>query len=317
MNCKVCNSKKLSVVDTFKPYKDKDWLFQVYDCLDCHTRFAIRDNTINYHNELHSTENSPYLFHYKSAEKIKNLLSNDLEKCKVFLSNKSPVLKEVFDYIQNKDSNIAILEIGCSTGYVIAYLQKIGYQNSLGIDISSSVINYAQSAFGDYYALKEEQGKKYDVIYHTGVIGCVDKPIEFLNYYLSLLNSGGVMFFNAPNVNSIKETNEFWVSTPPPDLIYLFNENVFAKVLDSKYTISFNKTLSPLVILRKYINKFKKKKNNIYPRKFISSKIGNSNSANKLLKGMMKLSIMLLVKINILKHYSDDYGLIYRIDKVK
>ncbi len=121
------------------------------------------------------------------------------------------------------------------------------------------------------------------------------------------------MFFNAPNVDSVNETNEIWVSTPPPDLIYLFKDDIFTKVLNNKYKISFVKTLSPLIILKKYINKFKNKKNNIYPRSFVSSKILSRKLVNKHLKKVMFIIIKTLVKIKILKHYSDDYGLVYQI----
>lgn len=318
MNCKVCQSLRVEKIDDFKPYIDKDWSYEVYDCLDCNTRFAIRDSDIDYHEEIHVTENSPYAFHYETSEKIKSLLLNDLEACEKILRKKSPVLQDVFTYIKSKNSQkLSILEVGCSTGYVTAYLQNIGYKDSLGIDISSSAITYAQSTFGNYYALQEEEGKKYDVVFHTGLIGCVDDPIVFLNHYLSLLNDGGVMFFNAPNIDSVNEINEIWVSTPPPDLIYLFKDDIFTKVLNSKYKISFVKTLSPLIILKKYINKVRNKKNNIYPRNFVSSETLSKKPTNAFLKRVISSIIKTLVKMKILKHYSDEYGLVYQIEKLK
>ena len=318
MTCKICQSSKVEKIDDFKPYIDKDWNFEIYNCLDCHTRFALRNNSIDYHEEMHKTANSPYKFHYETAQEIKHLLSNDLKACETILSKKSPVLQDLFTYLKcNRNQNLSILEIGCSTGYITAYLQKIGYQDSLGIDISSSAITYAQSAFGDYYALQEEPGKNYDVIFHTGLIGCVDNPIKFLNHYLNLLSDGGIMFFNAPNVDSVKETNELWVSTPPPDLVYLFKDNIFERVLNGKYALNVTKTLSPLRILKKYVNKFNKSKNNTYPRNFVSPEISNIKPVNIYVKKMLYITIKILVKIKLLKHYSDDYGLIYQIKKIK
>lgn len=311
MICKICSSKNIKRMDIFKPYIDKEWSFELVECLNCNTRFARRDNNIEYHEELHSLEDSPYAPHYIIANEIKELLRNDISKVENILNNKSLVIKEMLSFLKRKNKSISILEIGCSSGYVTAYLQKIGFHNACGVDISSSAINYARTTFGNYYALKEKN-KKYDVIFHTGLIGCVDDPIQFLNHYLSQLTSDGVMFFNAPNVDSVKELNETWVSTPPPDLIYLFKDNVFKKVLDKKYDISIKKTLTPITILRKYINKYKGKKNNIYPRKFYNN-LSENKASNQLFKSIVSYIVVVLVKLKILKHYSDDYGLIIKI----
>jgi len=314
MNCKICNSNQIKGLDNFIPYSDKEWSFEVLECEECSTRFVLRDNSVNYHEELHSNDDSPYIAHYSMAKNIKTLLDENLEECESILKNKSSVIAKVLKYISSKDKNISILEIGCSTGYTTAYIQKIGYTNMLGIDISSSAIDYASSTFGNFYALKEKE-KKYDVIFHTGLIGCVDEPIDFLNHYLNLLTTHGVMFFNAPNVASVQETDELWVSTPPPDLIYLFEKNVFCKVLDKKYNIVVSNTLTPISILRKHINRYKNKKNNLYPRTFYKKDKKNVIPANKFFKNMVSSVVNIFVKLKILKHYSDDYGIIVKIEK--
>lgn len=315
MKCKICKLKRTEKVDDFTPYIDQEWFFEIYNCLDCKTRFAVRDTTISYHEIIHNSDSSPYDFHYKSADKVKKLLNSNIDECSVFLSNKSVVLKDLFSYIQGKPKSISILEIGCSTGYITAFLQKIGFTNTLGIDISTTAIEYASQIFGDYYAFNAEK-KKYDIIFHTGLIGCVDEPIEFLHYYLNYLNDNGVMFFNAPNVDSVIETNELWVSTPPPDLIYLFKDESLQSVLGENYDIQLKKTFTPSNILHKYLNKYKNSKNNIYPRKFINTeKKRASIQRNKFLKKSVFFFISTLVRLKILKNYSDEYGLIVQIHK--
>ncbi len=42
---------------------------------------------------------------------------------------------------------LSILEVGCPTGYVTAYLQNIGYKDSLGTNISSSAINQLHNGY--------------------------------------------------------------------------------------------------------------------------------------------------------------------------
>lgn len=314
MLCKICNSSEVQKITDFRPYEDKEWCFELFECLNCNTRYFARDSNMNYHEELHSENHSPYSSHYEVAAKLKQTMENDLKKSESFLLRKSPVIQEVLEFIKQKEKNISILEIGCSTGYVTAYLQKLGYKNSLGIDISKSAIEFASLTFGDFYALKEKN-RKYDVIFHTGLIGCVDNPIEFLDHYLNLLNDDGVMFFNAPDIDSVKEMNVIWVSTPPPDLIYLFDQNVFHKFFDNRYDVLTYKTVSPIVILKKIIYKLRGKEINVYPRRFHLNKSKKSKFSTTLLKKTLSQLIRFLVRIKIVKHYPDEYGLIVKVIK--
>ena len=319
MKCKLCNSKKVIFIEEFKPYVDKDWLFKMYDCSECQSRFCLRDSNVNYHEEIHSSTNSPYQFHYTVAREVKNLFM-DLNRCEKYLSQKSPIFAKMMSYLNSKSQELSILEVGCSTGYITAFLQERGFKNTLGIDISQSVISYAKREFGDFYALNEEKDKKYDVIFHAGLIGCVDNPVEFLEYYLSLLTEDGVMFFNAPNVDSIKESGEIWVSTPPPDLIYLFKDSFLEDYFSKSFNLNVEKTVTPIAILHKHIQKFKKKSNISYPREFISNNsipIVKENVSKKGLKSIVSLVIFLLLKMKLLRNYSDDYGLLYTIKNNK
>jgi SAM-dependent methyltransferase len=315
MICKICGSSRVNKIEIFKPYVDREWLFEIYDCSVCQARFALRDNVICYHEEIHSSKDSSYNAHYQMAKEVKKLIDTDINRCKEFLDNRSQVLKDLFLYISERPKEINILEVGCSSGYVTAFLQKWGYINTLGIDISSTAIEYANSTFGNFYSMEKED-KKYDVIFHTGVIGCVDNPTEFLAYYLESLKSNGIMFFNAPNVDSVYETNELWVSTPPPDLIYLFKESSLKKNIDSHYDVEIKKTFTPANIIVKYIKRYKKKKNNIYPRNFIISQNNIlSKNINPLIKKSIFYLVTLLVRLKILKNYSDEYGLIVKIKR--
>jgi 2-polyprenyl-3-methyl-5-hydroxy-6-metoxy-1,4-benzoquinol methylase len=319
MKCKICASTNTIKIEDFTPYRDKDWVFEIYDCLECHTRFTIRDSAREYHEEIHSIKNSPYQHHYNLAENIKKTLDTPIE-CKKALIKKSKVLSTLFEYIETTHNfDLSIMEIGCSTGYVTACLQNLGYKNTLGIDISTSAIAYAKETFGNFYALKEPDNMKYDVIFHIGVIGCVTDPIEFLEYYLDKLKENGVMFFNVPNVNSVLELNELWVSTPPPDLIYLFKGNEFKNILSNKsLEVDIIETLSPNSILKKYINKLRHHPINVYPRLFITKKSYRSHSTKikKFMKKIIFSIVEILVKSKILKHFSDEYGLIFSVKKI-
>jgi len=319
MICDICNSDNIDKIYKFKPYNDIEFEFNIYDCLNCQTRFAKSlhldyDKTI-----LHSNVESPYLEHYKKANEVKELLKNNLNQFEYEFLQNDLLLKKVLMEIDNfNDKNISILEIGCSTGYITAFLQAKGYKNAFGIDISHEPIEYAKKTFGNFYATKEED-KKYDIIFFTGVIGCVSSPMEFLNYYLEFLTKKGVMLFNAPDVDSVKETNETWVSSPPPDVIFLFQRELFLKSFEEKYEIGSYKTFTPINILFKYLNKFRRKKNNQYPRNFYTKNRDSISLSSSKLKKIVKKIIVLIIKIllnlKVLKKYSDEYGLIYKIQK--
>lgn len=317
MKCKVCGSSEVVFFKKFKPYLDKSWIFEIYECKKCFTRFAFREKNINYHEEIYSKENSPYIGQYAEAEKIKRILRKDRQACSKIMRNKSEIIEKLIKFLGNKnDKQISILEIGCSTGSVTAYLQSLGYENAFGIDISKTAIEFAKNTFGDFYGLKEKN-KKYDVIFHVGLIGCVDGPIDFLKHYLTLLSPDGVMFFNAPNINSIIATNEIWVTSPPPDLFYIFNGDALAKILNKHgFNVSVSETFSPIDILRKHINSYKNIQNNVYPRLFISEiKRQRSSFIKRILKLFVFISAKLLIRAKILKYLPDDYGLLFVVKK--
>ena len=320
MKCKICQSDKIVLKEKFKPYIDVNFEFDIYDCLNCKSRFAIDVELDENKKELHSNNQSPYVEHYKKAEEIKELMENDLLQCERKLIVNDLLMKKVFKYIEKfNNKNISILEIGCSTGYITAFLQKKGYINSFGIDISSEPIEYAKQTFGNFYGLKEEE-KEYDIIFFTGVIGCVAEPIEFIKHYMSYLSDNGVMLFNAPNVDSVKELDEIWVSSPPPDVIILFEKDSFNFVLKEFFDVKYFTTFTPVNILLKYLNKLQKKKNNIYPRKFYSENVMKKIKKSKykqLFKKIILFLIIILVKGKILRNYSDEYGLIYEVKKIK
>mgnify|MGYP003980873809 CR=1 FL=1 len=320
MKCKVCKSKNINKVDIFKPYIDKKFEFKVYDCFDCKSRFIGNEDIENYKDSLYSECNTPYKRHYTQAEHIKDLLNNDLQKCKEEIAINNIIFNDILIAIENSNKNISILEVGCATGYITAYLQKIGYKNSYGIDLSDEPIKYAKKTFGDYFGL-HAKSQKYDVIFFQGVVGCVINPFEFLEFYLSLLSKNGIIIFNAPDVDSIKETNELWVDSPPPDVITLFHKDVFVSLLSDKYEVSMYKTYIPVNILKKYVNIILNRKNNIYPRRFIQLSLSGEDHSAYIFKTLIKriavYFVEFLVNVKLFKRYSNEYGLILSIKNKK
>jgi SAM-dependent methyltransferase len=295
-----------------------EWNFQIYTCSNCGSRFALRNPEINYYEILHTTPHSSYSYHYDIATKVKYFLkTGQHDKCGDYLRKASYKYGEVIDFVKQKSKPLSILEIGCSTGFMTAFFRFLGY-DAEGIDISNAAIDYATSTFGSFYSLSPS-AESYDLIFHLGLIGCVDNPKEFLSNYLRLLKSGGEMVFNAPNVKSPEQLNELWVSTPPPDLVYLFHENSFRHILNDQFGVEIRKVYTKGEVTNKNIKKCFSKKYINYP---INFRI-DSNKPNRriiiLLRRFLKEIILLLCGIlydlNIFKKYENEYGLIVTINR--
>ena len=94
----------------------------------------------------------------------------------------------------------------------------------LGIDVSPEASTSARASFGDHFAVGLDAAQPpYDVIYHVGLIGCVDDPIALTRRLLAMLKPGGLLLFNAPNRDALGLDGQLWLdSAPPPDLVTLF-----------------------------------------------------------------------------------------------
>jgi len=315
--CQICKVHGPEFLTQFSPFIDVAWCFDIYQCKNCGVRYALRDRKINYHELLHSKRGTSYDGHYQLAENVSRLLkSNDIELCERFIKKSAYKYSLIIDFLKDRNSyDEDILEIGCSSGFLTAFLNALGYRVE-GIDSSESAILYAEKTFGSYYNMQPKK-KAYNVIFHLGLIGCVDNPPEFISKYLALLKPGGCMVFNAPNVESVNKLGELWVDTPPPDLIYLFSEDSIKRLCGAGYHVDLRKMYSKGEIIRKNIYRIFKIKYYHYPVNFFKNnemhKHNKTISVFLFLKKVFWLSLNVLYYLKIFKYYSDDYGLIVTI----
>lgn len=109
---------------------------------------------------------------------------------------------------QCKDS--MILDIGCGGGHFLYYLDKKGYCNYLGIDISSQQVNYCRENISDRVqqidAADFLQGKEgaYDAIVANDVLEHIPKKetISFVSIIQKSLKPGGVFIARVPNMSN-------------------------------------------------------------------------------------------------------------------
>lgn len=315
-HCKICDAPEAQkFLSNFRPYSDADWTFPVYECHQCGVRFALRDPLVNYHEILHSTAGGGYENHYRIAECVKHFLAHGASvECEKYLMKAGYKYAELIRFIKTKSKNVSILEVGCSTGFVIAFLRSIGYDIK-GIDISESAINYAKSAFGPFYNLQPKK-KQYDIVIHLGLIGCVDDPKGFLSDYLDLLKPNGEMFFNAPDVESPKQLGELWVSTPPPDLIYLFNEKSFQYMLNNSFDVTCVKVSAKREVIWKHFKKIMNKDYNVYPKIFHQNQQVYDEKRVLIKRMLSRIAMVTAYAIYpFLKKYNNEYGLFVTIKR--
>lgn len=322
MTCPICQSTETTFLQNFVPYKDKDWEFPVYDCKNCHSRFAKRDESVNYHNLIHEAgRNSTYQPHYILAEKVADYISRgEIKACERFLREDNFMHGHVLDFIESqKKKNLKVLEIGCSSGYFTAFLNAKGTE-TYGADISETAIKKARNLFPLYAQLFSEAPlhADYDIVFHKGVISCVNDPVSFFNSNITLLNHQGKLIFNMSNVQSTRKLGETWASTPPPDVIYLFHEQALEYFLKKQksYKIEVTKHLDYFLLFKKYQTLFSRKSFNKYPRTFHKK---NESRPTTFLVRVIVLSIgfttKLLTKIRLLKVIEEDFGTVVKLTK--
>lgn len=230
-----CRSSWIRLVKREYKFKN-EFVTNIYDCMRCKARFIMPYKAGNVHEKMHSyaqtgsVKNNSYRALLDLGEKCaKSYRSNNKESYRKLLGAEK--YSFVIDYILNNcNKDGKLLEIGCAEGYLTGYLSLEGYDVT-GTDISETAIQFCKENYGDFFFagdIRNLKGKKYDVIYHVGLIGEIDFPMSFIDVCIELLNDGGVMVFNAPNRFRL---DEYWTETVPPDLRTLFTAETFRKLI--------------------------------------------------------------------------------------
>ena len=95
-----------------------------------------------------------------------------------------------------------ILEIGCSSGFMLNALKNIGME-VFGIDPSEGFIDFVRKkgipVFVSIDGLRKEIAHSFDFIIHYYVLEHVRDPVEFIRKYLTFLSPNGKMLFEVPS----------------------------------------------------------------------------------------------------------------------
>lgn len=126
-----------------------------------------------------------------------------------------------------------ILDIGSGYGFFLEEAKKIGLKTK-GIEPSKQIFGLSKHRKLDIKNLNFDQftilnKEKYDFITLIHVIEHVGNPQNFLKQTISLLNPGGILYLETPNLDShlfYSEQHNYTFLTPP-DHLWLFSKQSF------------------------------------------------------------------------------------------
>lgn len=106
--------------------------------------------------------------------------------------------------------DIKILDIGCGTGHLLYYLEKRGYKNFLGIDISPQQVNFCKENVSkhvgkfDAFEFLKDKKNTYDVVVANDLLEHIPKGkiLKFLKLVNEALKSNGIFLMKTPNMGN-------------------------------------------------------------------------------------------------------------------
>ncbi|MEK7581007.1 MAG: class I SAM-dependent methyltransferase [Patescibacteria group bacterium] len=158
-----------------------------------------------------------------------------------------------------------ILDLGCGTGGTLIKLKDAGFKNIYGLDKSNAAIEYCKKrklenlVIGNintlpYKAKSFDAIVCLDVLYHEGV------NLELaLNEIYRVLKRGGICYLQEPALDWLKSQHDLAVETKTR-----FTKTILTSALRRKrfriiYSTYYNTFLLPFIILKRLIDKTRKK----------------------------------------------------------
>lgn len=146
----------------------------------------------------------------------------------------APLYKEYFDTIikiilTHKKKPQSLLDVGCGVGIFLKKVKEIGW-NAIGVDMSSSAVQYARNhglvvRVGKIEELKFKSGS-FDVITLFQTIEHIEDPLKILNKVYSLLRKGGILMITTPSEESFmaRVLGKFWFGYRNIEHLFFFNK---------------------------------------------------------------------------------------------
>jgi SAM-dependent methyltransferase len=256
VQCPLCKSNSDSQkVVTSHVYGDKESIRAFYNCTSCDVRYQYPALTPEEEARFYNAEFEGFM------SGRSGVAGGWLGAESHIKANASTVERRMKYLLQNIQKSSHILEVGCSSGFMLFPLQAKGHICT-GIEPSGFFSEYVKSKGVTVYPstedlLAQNSEVRFDVVTHFFVLEHIAEPLEFLKTQLSLLKKGGKIIFEIPNVADALYTiydipafERFYWSIAHPwyfsetSLKYLLDklDQPYEIILDQRYDLSNHMT---------------------------------------------------------------------------
>ena len=129
------------------------------------------------------------------------------------------VYKKRFDGLLPEDKDAKIIDIGCGAGHFLYFLQKEGYRNTMGIDLSEEQIEAAKKKGlkkveqADFFQFFPKYRSNFDMIIANDIIEHLNKEevLKFLDMIYDSLVPGGQVLISTLNTQSLFGAATFYI----------------------------------------------------------------------------------------------------------
>jgi SAM-dependent methyltransferase len=255
-NCPLCSADhKSQKVVTSHVFGDKGNFRAFFQCLLCDVRYQHPALTPEEESRFYAKEFEGFMTRRSGIEGGWEGAESHIR------ANESTVQRRMKYLATNIPKYANILEVGCSSGFMLFPLKEKGH-SCIGIEPSGFFRGYLKEMGIDVFASLEDltnydPEKRFDIVQHFFVLEHIINPLEFLKIQLSLLNQGGKIIFEIPNVADalytvydIPEFERFYWSLAHPwyfseaSLRYLLNQlgQPYEIFFDQRYDLSNHMT---------------------------------------------------------------------------
>lgn len=195
VRCSLCGCSSVNRIDC-KVRNAEDDRYKMYRCSGCETHFLYpvpEDGQLEeyydgkFREEVHSSA-------YYDKEHLDRVFRR-------FYKEACIRAERVRQELQVSDT---VLEIGCSVGYfmkaVAPYVDRV-----YGTEWDEKAGQYIRDSFPEFTVAKNPQdfGIKFDRIFMFHVLEHISDPVSFLSALKGMLNPGGVIYIEVPNVDDV------------------------------------------------------------------------------------------------------------------
>jgi 2-polyprenyl-3-methyl-5-hydroxy-6-metoxy-1,4-benzoquinol methylase len=226
-NCPTCSSKRHKKIFNIHG-------FDYYKCKTC--GFVFVNPRLNDEGS-YKWYNSDYYKFALGQEIYTNTKNDNYYSTSLSTPHFNKIIKIILDNFPDKKTKI--IDVGCSTGSVLAFLRdEHGYTNLRGIDLSEKAVQFAVEKRKLNVELKDitnlDENDKFDLVINTENIEHVNSLEKYMANIKKLLNKDGYLLITTPNndlkvLKYLKKMSDHYCA---PNHINYFNDNTIEMFLD-------------------------------------------------------------------------------------